>query len=809
VANPLTGDFDAVLQIAVPAMNALMAVMHERHAEPITLLHSATVRLDDPGARMAGLASIQFAAPTVSVPAAGARTRVTVHQPVRARYLADAGSAALPAHVHGEAAITIALGHVADRRVGGSLELRFDGAALEDIHFTPGSGAARLDAEQVRQVIAAIRAYVRRALEPVHERLDLAASVRQVDFRTLAHPAHPVLMALASFGRSDLGAGAADGASRVLVDDRNGFALAIGAEYARAQLAAALDGHMSFRTTVGTFTEDITLSDVRLDFVPHVPGTERFGLPPGGFLMLTIRGRAESHLALDIGDFSFTVQQMLVPVVDGAGLRIAAPSDPSLTVDGLGELVVSLSGARATIVAELRRQRDAVLTRINGELAGVVSGAGPGALIERLGVRASVALSGVEVQADGLVIRGRVHAEPAARAVAAFRVRHRPDHVELDALDSWVPGGRVDRFRWRVAGGAPVVESHRFTHAVTLDPDLGFQEVCLEITGSQALASGATRTVSASRCSFVMAGLGLSSALMRSIDLQRFAGGVGLAVQVPRFDASGLAAGVIAHVDLLRVPAAAAFNDTSILVHFASKQPDDERKAIDAWLAQRPAETPAVLLVSVAHEGAAVLPRPSGRSKHVAAAFAFDREAVWAKALGVQARPALVLIARDGEIAWRHEGGIKAETLAAEVDTRLRGSFMMDWRGRPRAGGVGAVAAAVVAAVDRRARPPVRAGGRRGAAAADPRGLRGRCRRRGQGAGARDARRHRRRRPARRDRARLRRVVLADDCGRRRRRARVRDPLRGARSRGRARRLLDSLGERWHSSPILLRRTRP
>ena len=53
MANNLTGDFEAVVQLAVRQINGLLAALHQNGASddaPLKLLHSASLRIGDPSA---------------------------------------------------------------------------------------------------------------------------------------------------------------------------------------------------------------------------------------------------------------------------------------------------------------------------------------------------------------------------------------------------------------------------------------------------------------------------------------------------------------------------------------------------------------------------------------------------------------------------------------------------------------------------------------------------------------------------------------------------------------------------------------
>ncbi len=164
MANPLTGNFDAAVQIAMRQINGLLATLHQADAlenPPLKLMHSASVRvgdvhqpppdvgdlgdwvlevqrarpgrgLRDLGAQLSatsppgvaklltdaladlgkgpaleippnvirGLAKIQVSTLTLSAPP-GSTSEVTVHADVRAHYYPDAGTTSLPAPIHG------------------------------------------------------------------------------------------------------------------------------------------------------------------------------------------------------------------------------------------------------------------------------------------------------------------------------------------------------------------------------------------------------------------------------------------------------------------------------------------------------------------------------------------------------------------------------------------------------------------------------------------------------------------------------------------------------------------------------------
>ncbi len=183
MANPLTGNFDAVVQIAMRQINGLLARLHENGAvedSPLKLMHSTSVRVGEgfqthpdfgdlsdwvlevqrarpgrglrdlsaqlsatspPGVAkfltdaiadlgkrpvleippnvIRGLARIQVSSVKLSTPP-GSTSEVTVHAGVRAHYYPDAGTTSLPPPIHGDVEVVF------------------------EIHIVPPSGGAEI-----------------------------------------------------------------------------------------------------------------------------------------------------------------------------------------------------------------------------------------------------------------------------------------------------------------------------------------------------------------------------------------------------------------------------------------------------------------------------------------------------------------------------------------------------------------------------------------------------------------------------------------------------------------------------------------
>jgi hypothetical protein len=227
MANALTGGYEAVVQIAVRQIDALLGTLHQNAAAPdsvLKLLYSTAMRIGDPrrkfpdvgvfgewlteyqragpgrgldqirteliattppgAARMLtdafakfdqdlqvqlppevvrGLAKFQVSSVNIAVPA-GSSSEVTVHARIRAHYYPDPDTIVLPAPVHGDLQIAFDV-HKVQSHSGMKLVIR---PSSEDskIQFAaaPGTG---LDALQQSRIAAEIRKVLREGLTQI------------------------------------------------------------------------------------------------------------------------------------------------------------------------------------------------------------------------------------------------------------------------------------------------------------------------------------------------------------------------------------------------------------------------------------------------------------------------------------------------------------------------------------------------------------------------------------------------------------------------------------------------------------------
>jgi hypothetical protein len=205
MANALTGDYEAVLQIAIRQINGLLAAIHQNAATDaaLKLLHSTTLRIGDPrrsvpdvsafgdwlleyqkaspgrgihelraeltsgappgATRMLsdafagfyqvielppdvvrGTVKLQVSSPAITVPE-GSSSEITVHARIRAHYYPDSSTTHLPSPIHGEVRAAFDVRKVQSGS-GTRLLIRpsTEDAKIQFMAFMAGTGLTRL-----------------------------------------------------------------------------------------------------------------------------------------------------------------------------------------------------------------------------------------------------------------------------------------------------------------------------------------------------------------------------------------------------------------------------------------------------------------------------------------------------------------------------------------------------------------------------------------------------------------------------------------------------------------------------------------
>jgi hypothetical protein len=635
--NPLTGDFDLVVQIGTVVVDDGLARLH--HTGEMLRHLAGPVAHGPSGWR--GAFKAQISTPTVSIRPEVAN-RLTAHVHVMARATTYAGSVAPPEAVHGVVHVTAGLDHVtgADARV--TFDLR---AAEVDVAFEP----------------------IAPPLAP-----EILETIRAVITDLMTHAVQPVTLVLPSLSDTE-----ALGVRRWRVGTV-GSALAVGVNLAEAAAGAAL-GRPALRE------HDQLMVAVADDFVEKVArrelGGARFRARGRTFMMdgASVRVRASSgsiKLSLvvrEIEDDAFargglraTVTQRLAVRVSDRRLEIHAVGDLELDISGGGLEGAILSLFEGLIADRLEPERDGMLRRASAELTlaltrlldGVTGDLPiPGGVLASL-ARAETVEHGIVV---GVAIRFPSLGSPVAWLDATWGAREDGLGLELDAYRSWIPGGTPTRYVFTLLeGGArriEIAEEHRFFTRPPVRPSVDPRRVgvwCLRVEGIQGrTATGAPNRVQAEYCPVVgplpiLVDLGIPGHFLVGVDVG--------STRVAHVDAFNGNRGSTGYAPWLLVVAGGAVHDSARLV---------------AQAVGHRARSVGALHVVLVGEGALDPGLTPPSKTDVAFLPTDDPNRRWRTALGLEQGAGLVLLEPSGRERFRVNGLSAPEVLGQVLDQLL------------------------------------------------------------------------------------------------------------------------------------------
>ena len=356
MANSLTGDFDVVAEFALPAVNRVLAAMHQCER----LLHSIAVRVNDnplpgpkgkyptavgvvdsfgdpianhqqvgnpnltgpsnagnpilaglgvlvnPGdlvategpitpSKLQGVAQLQLYSPTVSVPSQSDSIAVTTN--VMVRYFPDKNTAPIAEFMRGDVKITAPMNKIASGRVHVlNIDFKAEDAV---INFTPSYTSKALSAEDLAAINLCIQNGLHTSFLP--SSITLPSSIADVQLKTLPGAVAVLL---------NLNSHAANVASvtNVFLGGGADFAFAAGRDYIFNTLRPIADNMLSqppihITVTFGYhFSFAITLNSASFDLQP-------------GKILLNIQAHAEpqNHTWVGGADFTIAVEFFLQP----------------------------------------------------------------------------------------------------------------------------------------------------------------------------------------------------------------------------------------------------------------------------------------------------------------------------------------------------------------------------------------------------------------------------------------------------------------------------------------------------------------
>ncbi len=480
----LTGDFDVVLQISNATLDRLAAAMHQNgFADPDmpSLPHTSYFRIGDTKSleKERGSVAAQIGTPHI-VLIDGATDRFWAETAFRAQYRADPGSVALADVINGTIRAMYRI-HQIDPDCPGWKDIADDYIWLRVVQSSVSfDGAAYSQSDEL--VLAAI---VNQA--EINQRITkhLAALLagpftpkphrvgrRFKRVRTLSTgPARGSSAVVVPLGLGDeIPEGNLASVTRLLVGQHD-FALAVSRDFIMRRATSQLSSMPGVQRDIHVHGDAGLGGGLELDY--HIGldsptatwlGAGPFGLPMGvikigisgtGWATKLYRsGVYDVGGRVDLKDLrmSFTADQLLAVKFHaiGGSFSVEALGDPLVAVSYNGPYASDVRpAAEKTISAEFRSRVASSLAAAQTELNTLAAPEKKAAFIGMLrstDATADAQFTHAEFLPDGLVISGSI----------SLRHRHAP-HVSFtktpggdgfDAIESWIPGGRIDAFEW-------------------------------------------------------------------------------------------------------------------------------------------------------------------------------------------------------------------------------------------------------------------------------------------------------------------------------------------------------------------------
>lgn len=717
MANPLTGDFEAVLEVSGGTLNRLLASLHQNGGvDPAfpSLPHLARLRIGDPTPLdgMRGSVAAQISVPHLEL-IHGSTDRFWLEVGVRAQYRPDAGSVRLPEIVHGTVRAqyrldgvdpacrgwrTLAADHVWVRVVDDTVS--FTGTAYDQAD--PWSVITAVDepaalARVTRLLTVLLKTQFEAAPHRVSRRFQRGA------MRSLAAGgASGVVLPLGLDG--DPVPGRIDSLTSLALGGRD-LALAISAEAILARVRPILDDFKAafnlvyrfrFKLNVdaGIFDVDVVTIDItwRITIASATVSWTGGVIPLLGFsaglLTVTVAGQARTQKPQYNWDFTATI--LILVNFDAAreGFTFTPVGTPTVAITGPFAPTV-----RAQAQAEVEKQIRGQVAGIVGRFAGTLDiGVRKDDLVRQLQTLdplAQVSFDEAVSSPDGVVARGRIALSPRRGPV------HHLAQAGADAftaLESWIPGGRIDSHRWSWqwfnAGGPPgaatgtdsfllrrprATQLGKFGASVGLRQPLpgldGSGRVCLEVVGHRVDAvSGALVPVTTGRrCKRYGIDLRLVGTAIDPIFIQEWVPG-------PRDPL-----GPVTEVGLV-VPAAEAPGTNLLVLHAGERWRPELGETLERGLDAVRRRDAGLQVVILFREGALGGPdvafiadiQALGARLDASLLLQEDVRGSWARALDVTGgEPEWRLTSPTGGVLWSHTGRLDPGELAEALDDRL------------------------------------------------------------------------------------------------------------------------------------------
>jgi hypothetical protein len=692
MANFLTGDFEAVLEISVETINRLLASLHQNGFTRRTLPsfpHSVVQRIGDTHALdgVRGSTHAQIGTPTIEL-IEGSTDRFWLNVDVRAWFRPDPGTEHLPAFINGQIRARYRIQDIDPRCAGwrgqadGFLWIRVD---PDTVTFRGTTAEDQSSSAVLVHVPAAPVDYIPKVTHQIAYQLattfeatphPVSTRFRRGRMRSL-RPS--VILPLALSGGDPVGD--INSVNNPL-NGSNDFAIRVDVDYI-----------MSFARKAMADVRD------RVATMPHIPVTVHglFGFSTvyrvyanndftatwedhGQFATIKITGSGGATTDSILPNVTFSVVQYLIVNFD-AGTESVTLSVGSRTVSASQHVSDQVSNQVGNVVTAACADAAPKLAAMTARKQEMVD------QLRTLDDQADASIDEADFIAAGIILRGTITLARRAWPVAAFDTL---GGDRFSALLSWIPGGHIDSFDWSwswPADNQPAGTVHhedrfllsrpgghigRWGQSIDVEERLpgldGMGQMCLTIRGRQVdPVTGGSNPVQVSSCRRY--GVKLSTyvngrALLRHIpELSRDVGFPQLSV-----------------VDAAAMPGAAP----NTLVLFTDDRWDPESINVlkDALQACRREDAGLALLVLFRENSGATSQLGTAMEQvhglavglGLSAMVNEDVRGTWSKALTLpvgRGQQAWRLLSPGGGVTWMGDNRVDAKVLTAALDACL------------------------------------------------------------------------------------------------------------------------------------------
>jgi peroxiredoxin len=235
---------------------------------------------------------------------------------------------------------------------------------------------------------------------------------------------------------------------------------------------------------------------------------------------------------------------------------------------------------------------------------------------------------------------------------------------DYSALNSWIPGGTIQRYEWSVIGHSQPIVSDKTFVFVQPPPELsdgtpstspvpGYSPLCLRIFGTRLSASGAVTTQSVTARACLLTSFPL-------VDVVAELQAVTPRVSVTHPDSLGMIQ--VAGQTLAR-PAERGSDTPNLLVHFADDKSAGELDVLKQALRASAREDAITAILAV------LSPDQLSKTRYTPGVIYSEDRTGWERALGVSASqsPQTLIVVPKRQVAWKQDGQIDPGALAGAL----------------------------------------------------------------------------------------------------------------------------------------------